>query len=72
MMNETKVTGNPLSVHSAKKEVISNREFKSTVFSLLYDDRKKLLSLYNAMNHSRHSNPDELIIVTLTNALYIG
>ena len=52
--------------------VTANREYKSTVFSMLYEERKELLSLYNAMNHSDYTNPDDLEIVTLTNAVYIG
>ncbi len=72
MMNTTRATELPYTVQAAENEVIPNREFKSTIFSLLYDDRAKLLSLYNAMNCSHYTNPDELIIVTLTNALYIG
>ncbi len=51
---------------------VPNREYKSTVFSLLYNDKDKLLSLYNAMNHSDYQNPEEMQIVTLDNALYIG
>ena len=50
----------------------ANREYKSTVFSLLYEDKKALLSLYNGMNHSQYTDPDGLEIVTLTDAVYIG
>lgn len=49
-----------------------NREYKSTVFSLLYRNRRRLLSLYNAMNNSHYTNSDELIIVTLENAIYMA
>jgi len=54
------------------EDVTVNREYKSTVFAMLFDDQKKLLSLYNALNHSHYSNPEELEIVTLINAVYLG
>ncbi len=52
--------------------VTANREYKSSVFSMLYDDPKKLLSLYNALNHSHYKNPKDLEIVTLKNAVYMA
>ncbi|MBQ9990742.1 MAG: hypothetical protein IJP31_07360, partial [Lachnospiraceae bacterium] len=50
----------------------ANREHKSTVFAMLYEDRERLLSLYNALNHSHYEDPDELVIVTLKNAIYMA
>jgi hypothetical protein len=38
----------------------------------LFSDRKNLLSLYNAVNQSNYNNPDDLEIVTLENAIYMG
>ena len=52
--------------------VTVNREYKSTVFSMLYEDPKELLNLYNAVNLSHYTNPDELEIVTLKNAIYLA
>lgn len=71
-MKETHLTENLAELFYAKEELKANREFKSSIFSMLFADPKELLSLYNAMNHSHYSNPDELIIVTLFNVLYIG
>ena len=39
---------------------------------MLFSDRKNLLSLYNAVNQSDYNNPDDLEIVTLENAIYMG
>ena len=39
---------------------------------MLFSDRKNLLSLYNAINGSRYTDPEELEIVTLENAIYMG
>lgn len=50
----------------------ANREFKSTIFSKLFKDKKKLLTLYNALNSSHYINEDELEIVTLENAIYMS
>ncbi len=50
-----------------------NRKYKDTVFRLLFkNDKKALLELYNAINHSHYKNPDDLIINTLDNAIYLG
>lgn len=53
-------------------QVTANREFKSTVFCLLFRDKRKLLELYNAMNHSHYTDPEALQIVTLENAIYMS
>ena len=39
---------------------------------MLFSDRKNLLSLYNAVNQSNYKNPEDLKIVTLENAIYMG
>ena len=49
-----------------------NRNYKDTVFRMLFSDRKNLLSLYNAVNSRDYTNPDDLEIVTLENAIYMG
>ena len=50
----------------------ANRKYKDTVFRMLFSDRKNLLSLYNAINGTAYENPDDLEIVTLENAIYMG
>ena len=49
-----------------------NRNYKDTIFRMLFSDRKNLLSLYNAINGTFYENPEELEIVTLENAIYMG
>ena len=39
---------------------------------MLFRDKQRLLSLYNAVNHSDYNNPDELQVVTLENAIYMN
>jgi len=50
-----------------------NRKYKDTVFRLLFNsDKRALLELYNALNNSNYDNPDDLIINTLDNAIFMG
>ena len=42
-----------------------NREYKSDVFSMLMEDPKNALELYNAMNGSSYTDPDLVEINTL-------
>ena len=48
------------------------RNHKDTLFRMLFSTRENLLSLYNAVNHSHYTDPKELEIVTLKNAVYIN
>ena len=59
--------------HSAEqKELTANRKYKDTVFRMLFSDKVNLLSLYNAVNDSNYTDPNQLEIVTLENAVYMG
>lgn len=50
-----------------------NRKYKDTVFRLLFGKNKgELLGLYNAVNGSNYTNPDELTINTLEDAIYVS
>ncbi|WP_243176872.1 hypothetical protein [Blautia segnis] len=55
-----------------EKNLKANRNYKDTVFRMLFSDRKNLLSLYNAVNGTSYKNPEKLEIVTLENAIYMG
>lgn len=48
------------------------RNYKDTVFRMLLRDKARLLELYNAVNQTSYENPEELQIVTLENAVYLG
>jgi hypothetical protein len=37
-----------------------NREFKSDVFSMLLEDKRNALQLYNAMNGSEYDDPEQV------------
>lgn len=53
-------------------ENVPDRKHKDRVFRMIYKDRAKALELYNGMNHSNYTSPEDLIITTLDNALYLG
>ena len=57
---------------TTKKPLTANKKYKDTVFRMLFSDRKNLLSLYNAINGTLYEDPEELEIVTLENAIYMG
>ena len=48
------------------------RNYKDTVFRMLFREKEALLSLYNAVNETHFTNADELEITTLDNAIYMG
>ena len=55
-----------------KEQPTVNRNYKDTVFRMLFSDRKNLLSLYNAVSGAHYEDPEMLEIVTLENAIYMG
>ena len=48
------------------------RNYKDLVFRKIFHDKEKLLSLYNALNHSQYEDPELLHITTLENAVYLS
>ena len=50
----------------------ANRLYKDRLFHMLFSDKTALLSLYNALNGTHYDNPEDLIITTLENAIYMG
>ena len=55
-----------------KKQLTTHRNYKDTVFRMLFSDRENLLSLYNAVSGAHYDDPEKLEIVTLENAIYMG
>ncbi len=60
------------SVFQTKTVPAASREYKSTMFCMIFRDKKQLLELYNAVNHSDYKDADALEIVTLENAVYMN
>lgn len=51
---------------------MAERNYKDTVFRMLFREKSALLSLYNAVNKTNFTNVDDLEITTLENAVYMG
>lgn len=49
-----------------------NREYKSDVFSLLLENQKNALDLYNAINHSDYKDPEMVEICTLDRGISLS
>ena len=60
------------SVQTKNSVPTTNRKYKDTIFRMLFSDKKNLLSLYNAINKTAYEDSEELEIVTLKNAIYMG
>ncbi len=56
----------------SNRQLRANVKYKDTIFRMLYKEKKNLLSLYNAVNGKNYTNPDDLQVVTLDNAIYLG
>lgn len=53
-----------------KKQV--NRNYKDSLFRMIFGNRKAALELYNAINHSNYQNSEQLEITTIEGAIYMG
>ena len=49
-----------------------NRTYNSTLFIMLFEDKKNLLELYNAISGKHYTDPELLEITTLENAIYMS
>ena len=49
-----------------------NRNYKDTLFRFIFNDKQKLLGLYNALNRSNYTDTTQLTINTLENAVYLN
>ena len=49
-----------------------NRAYKDKLFRLIFKNKEDLLALYNAINETCYTDPDELIITTIHDAVYLG
>lgn len=52
--------------------VFVRRKYKDTLFRKVFQNKKDLLALYNAVNHTDYQDPDSLEITTIDNAIYMS
>lgn len=55
-----------------KTQPVVIRNYRDTLFRMLYRNKKRLLSLFNAVNGTHYDNPDDLTITTSEGVLYLG
>ena len=55
-----------------KEQIYVKTQYKDTLFRMLFREKQKLLELYNAINNTDYTNPEELEVVTLENAVYMS
>ena len=49
-----------------------NRKYKDRLFVKLFQDKKNILELYNALNGTSYSNVDDVEITTIDDVVYMG
>ena len=54
-----------------QESVTINRSYKDRLFKIIFEDKKELLSLYNALTGKNYQNPDELEINTIDYVIYM-
>ena len=54
-----------------QESVSINRTYKDRLFKIIFEDKKELLSLYNALTGKNYQNPDELEINTIDDGIYM-
>ena len=47
-----------------------NTKYKDRIFRLIFHEKKELLELYNAVNESDYTDPEELEITTIEDVVY--
>ena len=54
-------------------DALINRQHKDRLFRFIFGESKEnALSLYNALNHSNYTDPENLTFTTIGNAIYMG
>ncbi len=59
-------------MYESERTMVVNRKHKSRIFEMVFNDKKELLALYNAVNGTQYDDPDRLIVNTLENAIYMA
>lgn len=54
------------------QQININRNYKDRLFRLAFQEKEDLLDLYNAVSGRQYTNPEDIIITTLTDAIYLG
>ena len=66
------MTTETLNAPDFTQELHPRRDAKSRMFIMIFRDRKRLLNLYNVMSGRHYTDPEQLTITTLENAIYLS
>ncbi len=58
--------------HGFVKKFVINRKYKDRLFQHIFKNKIDLLNLYNAVNHTGYTNPEDLEITTLDDVIYMS
>ena len=61
-----------LNISSWVRKIFVRRKYKDFLFRRVFEDKKDLLELYNALNGTDYKDPDELEITTLEDVIYMS
>ena len=53
-------------------KMAARRSYKDSLFRMVFREKGELLSLYNAINGTDYDDPEELIVTTIEDVLYMG
>ena len=53
------------------KKIFPQRQYKDKLFRAIFNEKKYLIELYNALNKTSYTNPDDFEINTLDDVIYI-
>lgn len=56
--------------HGTQPEI--NREYKDRLFKFIFREKQDLLDLYNALNDTEYDNPEDIVVNTLEDVVYMG
>lgn len=51
---------------------VPNSHYKDRLFTMIFHEKKEMLELYNAVNGTNYTNPDDLQFNTLENAIFMS
>ena len=54
------------------QEIFVNRSYKDRLFRFIFREKKDLLELYNAVNGTDYDNPEDMVVNTLEDVVYMG
>ena len=53
------------------RKLFARRTYKDVLFRFIFNKPEELLQLYNAMNHTAYTDPDDLVITTMEDVLIL-